>query len=160
MNCLNRISIQEYIDKELDLSQIKEIDAHLQECKVCSLLLEDANSDIGEIKDFLSQLDGDEDSITVPEFIPNDQKKRSIYSRVISSLPLKLAAGIALLLGLFFILRTNVSSPKLASEDADLLLLELLGNTDPNEAWHTGEMAIILVNEKGEVIESYLSSEN
>ena len=160
MNCLDRVTIQEYIDKELDDTQIRKIESHLHECEVCSKLYEEANSDISEINEFISLLDGVEDSNTVPGFSFSERKKKSIYSRVTSSLPLKVAAGIALLIGLFFIMRTNQSPPNLASEDADLLILELIGNTDPNKAWHNSEMAIVMVNEKGEVIQSFLSDEN
>ena len=160
MNCLDRVSIQEYIDKELDTAQMRKIESHLHDCENCSQLFEDANSDKTEINDFISQFDGVEDSNTIPEFSYNGRKKKSVYSRVTSSLPLKVAASIALLIGLFFILRTNPPPPNLASEYADLLILELIGNTDPNKAWHNSEMVIVMVNEKGEVIQSFLSTEN
>jgi len=160
MNCLNRLTIQEYIDKELDATQIKKIESHLHECEVCSQLCEEANSDKSEINDFISQLDGVEDSNTVPDFSYNRRRKKSNNYRVNSSLPFIVAASIALLIGLFFILRTNPSSPNLASEDADLLILELVGNTDPNKAWHNSEMLIVMVNEKGEVIQSFQSGDN
>jgi len=160
MNCFDRVSIQEYIDKELDTAQMRKIESHLHDCEICSQLYEEANSDKTEIIDFISQLDGVEDSNTIPGFRYNSQKKKSIYHTVISSLPLKVAAGIALLIGLFFILRTNLPSSSYASEDADLLLLELIGNTDPNNSWHNSQMAIVITNEEGEVIQSFLTSEN
>ena len=160
MNCLNRVAIQEYIDKELDVTQIRKIESHLHDCEVCSQLYEEANSDKTEINDFISQLDGVEDSTTVPDFSYHGRRKKSGYYRVTSYLPLKVAASIVFSIGLFFILRTNQSPPNLASEDADLLILELIGNTDPNKAWHNSEMAIVMVNEKGEVIQSFLSDDN
>jgi len=160
MNCLDRVTIQEYIDKELDSAQVLKIDSHLQGCNICREIFEEAKNSKIEVNEFLSQINVVEDSNTIPEFSYYGRKKKSIYSRVTSSLPLKVAASIALLIGLFFILRTNLPSSSLASEDADLLFLELIGNTDPNKAWHNSQMVIILTNEDGEVIQSFLSTEN
>jgi hypothetical protein len=36
-------------------------------------------------------------------------------------------------------------------------MLELFGNTEPNKAWHNGQMVFVIVDENGEVIQSFLS---
>ncbi len=160
MNCLNRVTIQEYNDKELDTAQILKIESHLQGCDICRKIFEEAKNSKIELNEFLSQINGVGDSIKIPEFSYNGRRKKPIYFRVISSLPFKVAASIAVLIVLFFILRTNVSSPDLASEDADILLFELIGNTEPNKSWHNSQMVIVITNEEGEVIQSFLSNEN
>ena len=157
MNCLDRVTIQEYIDKELDAAQIRKIESHLQECDVCSQLYKEANSDKREVNEFISQLNRDEDFNTIPEFNFKSRRQKSFFFRVTSSLPFKVAASIAFLIGLFFIIRTNIPSRNVASEDADQLIMELFGNTEPNKAWHNSQMVIVLVDENGEVIQSFLS---
>jgi predicted anti-sigma-YlaC factor YlaD len=157
MNCLDRVTIQEYIDKELDAVQMRKIESHLRECDLCSHLYREANIDKSEVNQFISPLYRDEDDHTIPNFDFNHRRKRSFLYSITSSLPLKVAAGIAFLIGLFFIMRTNVPTHDVASEDADLLILELIGNTEPNKAWHHGQMVIVLVDENGEVIQSFLS---
>lgn len=157
MNCLDRVTIQEYIDKELNAAQIRKIESHLQECAVCNQLYKQANRDKREVNEFISQLNRDEDSNAIPEFNFYSRKKKSSFYRAISSLSFKMAASIALLIGLFFVIRTNVSSPGVASENEDLSMLELYGNTEPNKAWHSGQMVVIILDENGDVIQSFLS---
>jgi predicted anti-sigma-YlaC factor YlaD len=133
------------------------IESHLQHCNRCKELYETANQDKRIINEFISQTYTENEILAVPKFDIKLQKKKSSFYRVASSLPFKVAASIAFLIGLFFIIRTNISTPFVASEDADLLMLELFGNTEPNKAWHNGQMVIVLVDENGEVIQSFLS---
>ena len=157
MNCLDRVTIQQYIDKELDAAQITKIESHLEECIVCSQLFKEASSEKREVNEFISQLNRDEDFNTIPEFNFKSSRRKSFFFKVTASVPFKVAASIALLIGLFFIIRTNVPSRNVASKDADLQIMELFGNTEPNKAWHNGQMVLILVDENGEVIQSFLS---
>jgi len=157
MNCLDRVDIQQHIDGEVDVLRGDVIESHLQQCKRCKELYETAIQDKRIINEFISQTYSENEIITVPEFEIKLQTKKSFFYRVASSLPLKVAASIAFLIGLFFIIRLNVPSRNVASEDADLIIMELFGNTEPNKAWHNGQMVIVLVNENGEVIQSFLS---
>lgn len=157
MNCLDRVGIQKFIDSEVDDIRRDMIESHLQQCNRCKELYEAAIQDKRIINEFISQTYTENEIITVPKFDIKFQKKKSSFYRVTSSLPFKVAASIALLIGLFFILRTNVPSRNVASEDADLLIMELFGNTEPNKAWHSGQMVIVLLDENGEVIQSFLS---
>ena len=157
MNCLDRVDIQQYIDSEVDVLRRDMIESHLQQCNRCKELYETAIQDKRIINEFISHTYSENEIIAVPEFDIKLQKKKSFFYRVTSSLPFKVAASIAFLIGLFFIIRTNVSPPVVASEDADLMIMELFGNTEPNKAWHNGQMVIILVDENGEVIQSFLS---
>ena len=159
MNCLDRITIQEYIDKELDAAQIRKIEAHLQECDNCKEIYEEAIGDKAKVNEFLSQLNGNEESIAIPEYDINIVRNKTFLNKKTTSRLILVAASIALLIGLFFILRTNLSSPNLAFEDADLLLLEMIGDTEPNKSWHNSQMVIVITNEEGEVIQSFISTE-
>ncbi len=133
------------------------IESHLQHCSKCKELYETAMQDTRTINEFISHTYSEDEIIGVPKFNLKLQKKKSSFYRVTSSLSFKVAASIAFLIGLFFIIRINVSPPVIASEDADLKILELFGNTEPNKAWHNGQMVIVLVDENGEVIQSFLS---
>jgi len=160
MNCLDRVDIQEYIDSEVDILRRDMIESHLKQCNRCKELFETAIQDKRIINEYISQTYTENEIVIVPKFDFKLQKKNSPFYRVTSSLPFKVAASIAFLIGLFFIIKTNVQSPDVAYNDADLLILELIGNTEPNKAWHNGQMVFVIVNEKGEVIQSFLSGEN
>lgn len=160
MNCLDRVDIQKYIDSEVDVLRRDMIESHLQQCKSCKELYETAIHDKTMINELITQTYAENETIVLPEFDIKLNKKKSSLLKVTSSLPFKVAASIAFLIGLFVIIRTNVSHTNVVSENADLLVLELIGNTDPNTAWHSSQMVIILTNEDGEVIQSFLSTEN
>ena len=157
MNCLDRVDIQKFIDSEVDVFRRDTLESHLQQCSKCKELYEAAIQDKRMINEFVSQTYWEDEIIAIPKFDMKLQKKKSSIYRIASSLSFKVAASIAFLIGLFFIIRTNVSPPVVASEDADLLLLELYGNTEPNKAWHNGQMVFVIVDENGEVIQSFLS---
>lgn len=157
MNCLDRVDIQQYMDSEVDVLRRDMIESHLQQCRRCKELYETAIQDKRIINEFISQTYSENEVIAVPEFDIKLQKKKSSFYRVASSLPFKVAASIAFLIGLFFIIRTDVPSHNVASEDADLMIMELFGNTEPNKAWHNGQMVFVIVDENGEVIQSFLS---
>jgi anti-sigma factor RsiW len=157
MNCLDRVGIQRFIDSEVDDLRRDTIESHLQQCSKCKELYETAVQDKRIINEFVSQTYSEDEIIAVPKFDLKLQKKKSAIYRVASSLSFKVAASVAFLIGLFLILRSNVSPPVVASEDADLIMLELFGNTEPNKAWHNGQMVFVIVDENGEVIQSFLS---
>lgn len=157
MNCLGRVDIQKFIDNEVDVLRRDMIESHLQQCNRCKEIYETAIQDKRIINEFISQTYTENEIITVPKFDIKLQKKKSSFYRLTSSLPFKVAASIVFVIGSFFIIRTNISPPVVASEDADLIMLELYGDTEPNKAWHNGQMVFVIVDENGEVIQSFLS---
>ena len=156
MNCLDRITIQMYMDSELPDEQSAEIQVHLKKCETCKKLLEDSRVGRSEVQALLSTLHEGESSISTPPFDP-DRKK--IRKRNPISLLWKVAAGIALLIGLFWIIQSRPSSQELTSDQAELLLLDLMGDMEPNKAWHNGQMGIIILDEKGNVLQSFISND-
>lgn len=157
MNCLDRITIQMYVDSELPDEQSTEIQVHLKKCETCKKLLEDSKVGRSEVHALLSTLHEGESSISTPPFDP-DIKRKKIRKRNPISLLWKVAAGIALLIGLFWITQSRPSSQELTSDQAELLLLDLMGDMEPNKAWHNGQMGIIILDEKGEVLQSFISN--
>ena len=158
MNCLDRITIQMYMDSELPADRSAEIQSHLEECEKCKDFLEDSRVSRSEVHSFLSTLNEGESSISTPPFDPDIKRKRFRERNPISLL-WKVAAGIALLIGLFWIIQSRPSSQELTSDQAELLLLELMGDIEPNKAWHNGQMGIIILDEKGNVLQSFISSD-
>jgi len=154
MSCLDRVTLQEYLDHEMNKKEALRVHAHLRECEVCVNLFEELKSDRDQAMEFLSQEVKNKDSIAIPDPAFNMRKDKGLYQRMWTSKLLKAAAGIALVLGIFLIYqyRAVPGSPDLG--EAELLYLELIGNADPNTAWHNGQTLIVLTNEKGEIIHS------
>ena len=158
MNCLDRITIQMYLDNEVPDEQVSGIQLHLEECETCKKLFEDAREGRSEVKAFLSKLHEGERSISTPPFDPGIKRIR-FRKRIPISLLWKVAAGIALLIGLFWIIQSRPSSQEISMDQAELLLLELMGDVEPNKAWHNGQMGIIILDEKGNVLQSFISND-
>lgn len=158
MNCLDRITIQMYLDSELPDVQSAEIRLHLKKCETCKKLLEDAREGRSGIRAFLSILQEEESSFSIPSSDP-EIKRIGFRKRNPVSLLWKVAAGIALLIGLFWIIQSRPSSQDLTPDQADLLLLELMGDVEPNTAWHNGQLGIIILDEKGDILQSFISND-
>jgi len=109
MNCFDRTFLQEYTDNEYDDQVVVNVDAHLQNCEKCRTLLKEVKSDKELVFKFLSQLNTNENSISIPS-PPVGQYQQKAYSRRINTPQLlKAVAGIALLIGLFWILRNELT---------------------------------------------------
>jgi anti-sigma factor RsiW len=147
-----------YVDKELTDEHSAEIQSHLEKCDKCQEFLEDARTGKSEINAFLSALHDEESNISVPPFDPEMKRTRFRKRNRISMLG-KVAAGIVLLVGLFWIIQSRPSSQELTPDKAELLLLVLMGDMEPNKAWHNGQMGIIILDENGEVLQSFISSD-
>ena len=160
MKCLDRVTIQEYIDNEMDDLQSEQVRSHLSECEKCRELYTTALDDKRRIESLLSQIDDKEESIKIPEF-NHEIKRRSLSKAIGASLFLKIAAGTAIILGLFWLIYSTYLSPEQPElSEADLVALELLRDIGPNKAWHNTHTVFVITNEKGEVIQSYLSNSN
>jgi len=159
MNCLDRIKIQKYMDNELYDLQSEQVRSHLSECEKCQVLYAAALTDKKWIESFLSQIQDNDEPISIPEFnLSIIRRPFTVRSRV--SVILKIAAGIAIIIGIFWIINTRISHKQPQLSEADLVVLELLGDTEPNKAWHDTQTVFIITNDKGEVIHSFISNEN
>ena len=155
MNCFDKTLLQAYADHELDDQMVVAVDSHLQNCKKCADLLTEVNSGREQILDFLSQLNANADPISIPS-PPARQQQQKAFSRKINTVQLlKAAAGIALLIGLFWIVRTGLSPQTIQMDEAELLFLEMISDTEPNSSWHDGQTLIVYKDEKGELIQSF-----
>lgn len=147
-----------YLDNELPDEQVSGIQAHLGECVKCKRLLEDAQESRSELNAFLSKLHEGESSISIPPFDPGIKRDRLWKTNPISLL-WKVAAGIALLIGFFWITQKRSSSQEFSIDQAEMLLLELMGDVEPNQAWHEGQMGIIIFDEDGDLLQSFITNE-
>jgi hypothetical protein len=147
-----------YLDNEVPEEQVSGIQLHLEKCETCKKLLDDAQADSSEVNDFLSKLNEGESLISTPPFDPNINRIR-FRKRNPVSLLWKVAAGIALLFGLFWIIQSRPSSQEISLDQAEILLLELMGDVEPNKAWHNGQMGIIILDEDGDVLQSFISND-
>ena len=144
MNCFDRTFLQEYTDNEIDAPTAVRVDSHLQNCEKCRELLKEVKSDRELVLEFLSQLD-------------TRQHQQKAYSRRINTHQfLKAAAGIALLIGLFWIVRNELTPKSMKMDEAELLFLEMMSDTEPNRSWHDGQTLIVYTDENGEVIQSFV----
>lgn len=153
MKCLSRTEIQEYLDKELEISQMKEISVHLGKCETCSKLYGQAVAD----KDLICKVTGQKDSyyktIPVPEFVPPVlYKKRLAFFRLI---PYLVAASI---IGVIFLFRSGKTPVMQNIPEAEILLYEFYDGQDLNKMWHDNSQIIILQDEKGNVIQSIITN--
>ena len=147
-----------YMDSELPDEQMAEIQLHLEKCGTCKKLLKDAREGRSEVNSYLSKLHEGESSITTPPFDPDINRIR-LRKRNPVSLLWRVAAGIALLIGLFWIIQGRPSSQELTPDQAELMLLELMGDVEPNKAWHDGHMGIIILDEEGEIFQTFISND-
>lgn len=153
MNCLTEGEIQSYLDGELldlDFVTAKE---HLISCPHCSQALQRLQSNKAEIFEILNQLDQHYRTIEIPAFKPNVAKNNRISIIAISSI----AASILIFLGLF---NLNQNKKKVQYEqtlNVEKATIELTRNLDPNKMNHENKMIIVITNDEGEVVESYLT---
>lgn len=159
MNCLDRVTIQEYIDGEMDLSRSSMIDQHIEVCARCRSLHEESLEAKAYILGILDLMDGIQEQPKVPRMHREGPEKRYSPTKkgVISAI--SVAAGMATVLGLLFSPNRNLPPEQMTTGDAELLMLELIGDAEPNDSWHNSQMVIILTNDHGEVIQSYVSDE-
>lgn len=155
MNCFDKTLLQAYADHELDDQMVVAVDSHLENCKECADLLTEVNSGREQVLDFLSQLNANADPISIPSHPARQQRQKADSRRTNLPQLLKAAAGIALLIGLFWIVRTGLSPQAIQMDEAELLFLEMISDNEPNRSWHNSQTLIVYKDEKGEVIQSF-----
>lgn len=102
MNCMNKIEIQKYIDKECSANEKIAIEAHLLECNSCTQNLRLQDEQSSSIKKALAQLNAS--NLSIPEFRkPVKTKFQKIEHYIIYSL----SAACLLLFVLIFVDKVN-----------------------------------------------------
>ncbi|MCU0456386.1 MAG: zf-HC2 domain-containing protein [Bacteroidales bacterium] len=148
MNCLNRIEIQEYLDKEVNPATAEEISRHLERCRECTMLYRQAVADKEFVSGLLNtgeQKDGDAE---IPVFRQPEiyRKKMAVYRLI----PYILAAS---LLAFVVLIRHNRTPYSPGITGAEILLNQYYEGKDLNKMWHEKSHVIILQDEKGNFIE-------
>jgi len=151
MKCLNRIEIQEFLDKEIEPSLIARISDHIEKCEKCSSLYREAVEDNGMINKLLG--DSSQDKISNPPF------KRTVFGkkrdRLFGIVPILTAAAVIVFIFLFRSHREPVSEK---IPEAELLMYEFLDGQDLNKLWHDKTQLLIIQDEKGNVIQSIITN--
>lgn len=151
MKCLNRIEIQEFLDKEIEPSVMARISDHIEKCERCSSRFREAVEDKGMINKLLG--DSPQDKISIPPF------KRSVFgkkrNRFFSIVPILTAAAVIVFIFLFRSHREQVSGK---IPEAELIMHEFLDGKDLNKLWHEKTQLLIIQDEKGNVIQSIITN--
>jgi len=151
MKCLNRIEIQEFLDKETQPPLMAEISDHLKECENCSLLYNQAVEDKKMIDNLLKS--SIVEIIPIPEFRPPvlDRRRNFFYGAI----PVMAAA---VLTGFILLFRQNRVPVIEKIPEAEMLIYEFYDGKDLNKMWHEKSQIIILQDEKGNVIQSIITN--
>lgn len=151
MKCLNRDEMQVYIDHEYLPEKKNEIHDHIENCKVCLGLFNEATKEKQLILKALSYYDEATPANNIPEFkIPGRNQKTSRLQI------LSIAASVALLISLYFIFHKK-EEPNNKKEDILIYSIESLDNTDPNKKWHNNQIEVLITDENGNIVESFIS---
>jgi hypothetical protein len=151
MKCLSRTEIQEFLDKEIEPSLMARISDHIEKCKNCSMIYQQAIEDKGMIGKLLNSCI--DENISIPEFRPPEHnRKRNIFYRVI---PVMAAA---VLIGFIFLFRFDRESVTERIPQAEILLFEFYDGKDLNKMWHDKTQILIIQDEKGNVIQSIITN--
>ena len=151
MKCLNRYEMQLYIDNELSLEKKNEIHIHVQNCKICLELFNEANKEKQTLFNVLSLCDEANPETNIPHF---DIPKRK--NKIFAIRALKIAASVALIISLYFIFQKK-ELPDNKTDNIPISFIEPIDNSDPNKKWHNNQMEIIITDEKGNIVESFIS---
>lgn len=159
MNCLDKPTLQKFLDRELENRLRLKTETHLQECDKCRRMMNELSDDREVVFEFLSQLDSREDPISAPNPSIILGRQIGIFATLSRSLILKYAAGLALIIGIFLIAKNGTFSRTLELNEAELLYLDLMGDMEPNRTWNEGQTLLILSDKDGEIIQSFTSHE-
>jgi hypothetical protein len=153
MNCLSRTEIQEFLDKELDPSQMVRISDHMEKCENCKSLYLHAVADKEMLNSFLNHGKNEIDDLSIPEF---RYPKSSWQKTLILSLIISLTA--AIFTGFILLLHYDRRSKSEKIPEAEILMQEFYDGQDLNKLWHEKSQIFILEDEKGNVIESIITN--
>lgn len=152
MKCLSRIEMQEFIDKEVALPAENEILSHLKNCEKCSSLYIQVIEDKAMINSLLIETNIDNNLNSIPEFkLPIRNKKN------INSLRLITVLVAASLIGFIFLFRYEREPVTEKIPEAEMLMYEFYDGKDLNKLWHDKSQILIIQDEKGKVIQSFIT---
>ncbi len=151
MKCLNRDEMQVYIDNEFSLEKKNEIHDHIENCKVCLELFNEAKKEKQLLLNALSYYDEAKPSNNIPEFKIPERNQKINRLQMFS-----VAASVALLISLFFVFQKK-KEPSNKKEDILIYSIESLDNTDPNKKWHNKQTEIVITDENGNIVETFIS---
>ena len=151
MKCLNRIEIQEYIDKEVDSVLVVEIQNHLKNCKKCSSLYDEAIGDKTMLNNVFRKVEELSRPESIPEFNFPVIDKKNILIRFI------LIIAAASLIGFIFLFRIDRKPVTEANIEPEIIMYEYLDGKDMNKLWHDKSQILIIQDSKGNVIQSTIT---
>lgn len=148
MNCLSRIEVQEYLDKEVNPEMAEKILQHLDSCSECSLLYRQTENDKELVHKLLNMGEQQDRDVEIPVFRrPEIYRKKITVYRLI---PYILAASLVA----FIVLVRNDKTPDMTGiPEAEILLYQYYQGQDLNKMWHEKSQLIILQDDKGNIIE-------
>jgi hypothetical protein len=152
MKCLNRIEMQEFVDREVSPAVRAEIINHLDSCEKCRTLLNQANEDKVYINKMISQVGIEDHEISIPVFIHPLKKKKTILLRTLA------VAAVAIITGFVFLIRPGRTSETGKIPEAEIVMYEFLYGKDLNKLWHDKTQILIIQDEKGNVIQSIITN--
>jgi|WetSurMetagenome_2_1015567.scaffolds.fasta_scaffold190049_2 hypothetical protein len=152
MKCLNRIEIQEYIDKEVDSVLGVEIQNHLKNCKKCSSLYDEAIGDKTMLNNVFRKVEELSRPGSIPEFtFPVIDNKKNIPVRFI------LIIAAASIIGFIFLFHIDRKPITEANIEPEIIMYEYLDGKDMNKLWHDKSQILIIQDSKGNVIQSTIT---
>jgi hypothetical protein len=152
MKCLNRIEMQEYIDKESGPAADSEIKRHLKDCELCSALYKEASGDKALINKLLSTSVPYNESENIPEFIyPVSDNNKSVFIGISAVL---VAAS---LIGMIFLLRLDNKPLTEKIPEAEMILHDFYEGKDLNKMWHDKSQILILEDGQGNIIQTTIT---
>jgi anti-sigma factor RsiW len=154
MNCLDKLSLQKYLDMELENRSRLHTETHLQECEKCRSRLKEISTDRKQVLEFLSQLDYREEPMAIPDPSTLLGRQGGIFGTISRSMIFRVAASLALVIGIFLIAKNGSLSSTREWNEAELLYLDLQGDMEPNRSWHEGQTLLVLLDKDGEIIDS------
>jgi len=155
MNCLSNNKIQEYIDNELDASELSLVSNHINSCEECKKLHFELLADISFVNDALSVFK------TEPKNIPSIEKYSDIKKVSVFRMPifLKVSAAVLFIAISISIILAYYQKPEIINEN-EMMYYSLMNDSDPNEQWHDNQMLITISNKKNEIVFSFLMDNN
>jgi hypothetical protein len=154
MNCLDKPTLLKFLDQELENNIRLNTETHLQECEKCRNMLNEIRTDRKQVLEFLSQLDYKEEPIAIPDPSTLLRRQAGIFGTLTRSMVFRVAASLALVIGIFLIAKKGRLSSTREWNEAELLYLDLMGDMEPNRSWHEGQTLLVLLDKDGVIIDS------
>lgn len=151
MNCLNRLEIQRYLDREADSEEMLAWEQHLTMCPRCTKERESAQQELEEFKNLLDLSNTDMTDFEIPVFqssvAENPLRNWAMYAS---------AASILLVLGITWNLSRQHQSAQ-CNININNQINANLYNEDANKLWNEKASVITIIDKDGHLIYSSLN---